>query len=370
MSELKAMQDQTQEQQLYRSLLLSKTPMIDLRAPVEFSLGAFPESYNLPLMTDSEREQVGTCYKNSGQEAAMALGYQLVASDIQNRIDQWVQFKQTNPTAWLYCFRGGLRSRISAQFLKDNGVDINIVPGGYKALRGYLLSVIETAAQQQLTIVGGNTGCGKTMLIQSLDNGLDLEGRANHRGSSFGKQVTQQPRQISFENQLGVDILNISQHTDSFIIEDESRSIGALSVPHPLLVSMRLAPLVVVDDPLEIRLQRLSYEYCTLMAEKYTQAYGAELGWQAYEQYLHRGLHGINKRLGNEKFQLLSKALDEALQQQQNSGSVDGHLNWIAPILSNYYDPMYQYQLKQKLERVMFSGTFDEVKEWLLVNKK
>ncbi|HEY5715295.1 MAG TPA: rhodanese-like domain-containing protein, partial [Psychromonas sp.] len=168
-----------QNEQLYRSLLLAKIPMIDLRSPIEFAQGAFPESYNLPLMTDSEREQVGTCYKNSGQDAAIALGYQLVASDIQNRINKWAEFKQANPTAWLYCFRGGLRSRLSAQFLKDNGVDIEIVPGGYKALRHYLLGVIEKAAQQRLTIVSGNTGCGKTRLIQALDNGLDLEGRAN-----------------------------------------------------------------------------------------------------------------------------------------------------------------------------------------------
>ncbi|HEY5716491.1 MAG TPA: tRNA 2-selenouridine(34) synthase MnmH, partial [Psychromonas sp.] len=353
-----------------RSLLLAKIPMIDLRSPIEFAQGAFPESYNLPLMTDSEREQVGTCYKNSGQDAAIALGYQLVSSDIQNRINKWAQFKQANPAAWLYCFRGGLRSRLSAQFLKDNGVDIEIVPGGYKALRRYLLGVIEKAAQQRLTIVSGNTGCGKTRLIQALDNGLDLEGRANHRGSSFGKQVTEQPRQISFENQLAVDILTISQHTNSFVIEDESRVIGALSVPYPLFVSMKLAAIAVVDDPLEIRLQRLCDEYCTLMAEKFTQADGSEPGWQAYTQYLHRGLYGIRKRLGIEKFKTLSSALDVALKQQQNTGNVQGHLNWIAPLLSGYYDPMYQYQLKQKADRVQFRGTFQEVKEWLIVNKK
>ncbi|MFT6349332.1 MAG: tRNA 2-selenouridine synthase [Psychromonas sp.] len=368
MSELKMPQSDLQEQQLYRSLFLSKTPLIDLRAPVEFVQGAFPESCNLPLMTDIEREQVGTCYKKEGQAAAITLGHQLVASDIQNRIRKWAQFKEANSTAWLYCFRGGLRSRLSAQFLKDNGVDINIVPGGYKALRRYLIEVIDQAAEQQLIIVGGNTGCGKTQLIQALDNGLDIEGRANHRGSSFGKQVTPQPRQISYENQLAIDILHISQHANSLVIEDESKAIGALYVPKLMFASMTRAPMVVVDDPLDIRLQRLCYEYCTSMTEKFSQALGAEQGWLAYEKYLQNGLYGIRKRLGTEKFKVINNVLDSALKQQQNTGSVEGHLNWIAPILRDYYDPMYQYQLGKKADRVQFSGTFQEVKEWLTVN--
>ncbi|MFT6926402.1 MAG: tRNA 2-selenouridine synthase [Psychromonas sp.] len=370
MSELKVKQSDPQEQQLYRSLFLSKTPLIDLRAPVEFAQGAFPESCNLPLMTDNEREQVGTCYKKKGQEAAIALGHQLVASDIQNRIEKWARFKEENPTAWLYCFRGGLRSRLSAQFLKDNGVDINIVPGGYKALRRYLIEVNEQAADKKLIIVGGNTGCGKTLLIQALDNGLDIEGRANHRGSSFGKQVTPQPRQISYENQLAVDILHISQHSNTLVIEDESKAVGTLYVPPLLFAGMARAPMVVINDPLEIRLQRLCYEYCTLMTEKFSQALGPEQGWLAYDQYLHNGLFGIRKRLGTEKFKVINDVLDAALKQQQSTGSVAGHLNWIAPILSDYYDPMYQYQLGKKTGRVEFSGTYQEVKEWLTVNKK
>ena len=357
-------------QQLYHSLLLADTPFIDLRAPVEFAQGAFPSSYSLPLMSDSERQQVGTCYKEHGQEAAIILGHLLVKDEIQSRIDKWVTFKKENTTAWLYCFRGGLRSRLSAQFLKENGVDINIVPGGYKALRRYLIEVIEQAAKQPLTVIGGNTGCAKTQLIQELANGLDIEGLANHRGSSFGKQVTPQPRQINYENQLAVEILKISEHANSFILEDESKAIGALSVPLPLFNSMRSEPVVVIDDPLEIRHQRLCYEYCTAMSGKFSAALGEESGWQAYDEYLHRGLYGVRKRLGLEKFKALNNVLDDALNVQKSTGSAEAHINWIAPILKDYYDPMYQYQLSKKVQRIQFTGTSQEVKEWLRVNNK
>lgn len=79
-------------------LFLTDTPMMDTRAPLEFSKGAFPHTFNVPLMTDAERAQVGTCYKQQGQTAALALGHQLVAGSIkQQRLEQWLAFAQHNP---------------------------------------------------------------------------------------------------------------------------------------------------------------------------------------------------------------------------------------------------------------------------------
>ena len=59
----------------YRAILASDTPLIDVRAPVEFSQSAMPAAINLPLMNDEERAAVGTCYKRQGPEAALALGW-------------------------------------------------------------------------------------------------------------------------------------------------------------------------------------------------------------------------------------------------------------------------------------------------------
>ena len=47
--------------------------MIDVRAPLEYERGAFPGSVNLPLLTDSERHEVGAQFKKAGQDAAIAL---------------------------------------------------------------------------------------------------------------------------------------------------------------------------------------------------------------------------------------------------------------------------------------------------------
>jgi tRNA 2-selenouridine synthase len=192
----------------YRELFLNDVPMMDARAPVEFLKGAFPGVVNLPLMTDTERQRVGTCYKQQGQEAAIALGYQLVSGATKDeRIAAWAAFAQAHPQGYLYCFRGGLRSQITQQWLKSEaGIEYPRVIGGYKAMRSFLLDTTEQAlAECGFQVLGGMTGTGKTDVLLQLSNSLDLEGHAHHRGSSFGRHVSPQPAQIDFENRLAID---------------------------------------------------------------------------------------------------------------------------------------------------------------------
>jgi len=79
--------------QQYHDIFVAGQPLIDLRAPIEFDRGAFPSSVNLPLMVDKEREKVGTCYKEQGQQAAITLGHSLVHGAVkQQRIDAFTAF--------------------------------------------------------------------------------------------------------------------------------------------------------------------------------------------------------------------------------------------------------------------------------------
>jgi len=41
------------------------------------------------------------------------------------------------------------------------------------------------------------------------------------------------------------------------------------------------------------------------------------------------------------------------------------HQAWIKYLLSEYYDPMYDYQLSKKQQRVQFRGNCSEVEEFL-----
>ncbi|GHA38269.1 tRNA 2-selenouridine(34) synthase MnmH [Photobacterium aphoticum] len=351
----------------FKQLFLNDTPLMDMRAPVEFEQGAFPTSHNRPLMTDCERKAVGTCYKEQGQDAAIALGHQLVNGDVKaERVAQWKAFCEANPNGYLYCFRGGLRSRITQQWLKEAGIDFPMVVGGYKALRRFLIDTIDAVAAQPMTLIGGNTGCGKTLMLHELANGIDLEGAANHRGSSFGRYVTAQRTQIAFENVLAVEMLKKQEAgAKHFVFEDEGKVIGSVSTPLSIHQAMQAAPIAIVDDPMEVRLARLTDDYVIRMQRDFCETYGEEEGWQLFTEYLARGMFSIRKRLGLERYEELLATQQAAVQTMQATGSLDGHEAWLKPLLEQYYDPMYTYQLSKKADRIVFRGDYATVREWL-----
>ncbi|MDF0730235.1 tRNA 2-selenouridine(34) synthase MnmH [Pseudomonas entomophila] len=352
----------------YRQLFLNDVPMMDMRAPIEFSKGAFPGVINLPLMNDQERQKVGTCFKQQGQAAAIALGHQLVSGTLkQQRLDAWAAFAKDHPDGYLYCFRGGLRSQIVQGWLKDAGIDYPKVKGGYKAMRTFLLETTQQAVQQcDFVLVGGLTGTGKTDVLHQLDNVLDLEGHANHRGSSFGKRATAQPAQIDFENRLAIDILRQrARGTRQFVLEDEGRIVGSCSLPLELYQGMQQYPMVWLEDSFANRVERILRDYVINLCAEFVVLHGEEEGRRLFAERLLQSMGNIHKRLGGERFQRLSGLLAEALDEQLRSGAVELHRGWIEGLLKEYYDPMYAYQREAKAGRIEFAGDALEVREYL-----
>jgi len=353
----------------HRALFLSGVPLMDVRAPVEFEQGAFPGACNLPLLDDAEREQVGTCYKRHGQQAAIALGHQLLSGDHRrSRIEAWARFARKHPDGVLYCFRGGLRSEITQRWLKDEaGIDYPRVAGGYKAMRNFLLDTLRLAATEPgWVVVGGLTGTGKTDLILALDNGVDLEAHANHRGSSFGKRVLPQPPQIDFENRLAVDLLRRrAAGTAWFVAEDEGRNVGRCRVPEELAQRLRGAPLVWLEDGFEARVERILRDYVVDQRQDFERVHGPEHGFARFAEHLSQGMDGIARRLGGERHQRLSSLLREALVIQAGDGDTAAHREWIAGLLREYYDPMYSYQREQKAGRIVCAGDRNTVLAYL-----
>lgn len=354
--------------QQYHDIFIAGKPLIDLRAPIEFNRGAFPSSVNLPLMVDKEREKVGTCYKQQGQQAAIALGHSLVHGAVkQQRIDAWLGFLAAHPEAYLYCFRGGLRSQLTQQWLKEAGVVVPYVQGGYKGMRQYLMGVIETApSQQPLLSLSGMTGSGKTDFLIQRKEAVDLEGIANHRGSSFGKNIDPQPTQINFENQLAIALLRHQQGNHScLLLEDESFLIGRSALPQSFYNAMQTADILVLEEADDIRLNRLLDEYVHKMHQGFVERLGIEAGFDAFSQYLLQSLTSIRKRLGGKQYQELQDIMQQALSQQLNQNQTSQHLAWISLLLQKYYDPMYEYQLAKKAQRVLFRGNHQAMHEWL-----
>ena len=141
--------------------------------------------------------------------------------------------------------------------------------------------------------------------------------------------------------------------------------IGANHLPECMRLRMAQSPLAVVEDPFAIRLERLREEYFARMHHDFLVAYGEEQGWQAYSEYLHHGLFAIRRRLGLQRFAQLTARLDEALLEQQRTTSTEAHFSWLVPLLNEYYDPMYRYQLGKKAEKIIFRGSWQDVAAWL-----
>ena len=329
------------------------TPLIDVRAPAEFSEGTLPNSINLPILNDAERKQVGTAYKQLGSAAAKALGHELVSGDTKRaRIKAWLNHIEQHPTAKVMCWRGGQRSQIAQRWLHEQGSSIARVNGGYKALRRACIETLESVSTdtKHWWVVAGRTGVQKTVLIRKLSTSIDLEALAHHRGSAFGAYIEPQPALASFENSLATAYL---QHPHTLLVlEDESRTIGRLGLPAAWHARMQSAPLILLEADLDTRVEHIVKEYVADALLGETAA--------ALEARLSEALERISRRLGGLLYNKIDQLLHDAFAGRSS------HQAWVHALLSRYYDPMYDYQLEKKLSRIKHRGTMEEVHEVLI----
>jgi tRNA 2-selenouridine synthase len=352
----------------HRSLVVENHPLIDTRAPVEFAKGSFPSAVNLPLMNDQEREQVGTVYKHKGHDAAVTLGYELVSGDIKaERVQAWVDFVTEHPEAYLFCWRGGQRSQIAQEWLHKAGIIIPRLQGGYKAFRNYLMGEsLRLAEAKEILILGGRTGSGKTLLLPQLKEAIDLEGLANHRGSSFGRFATPQPTQIGFENALSyAQIRHDAAGHRRLIIEDESRNIGRCYIPDEVFARFQQGRVILLEASLDERIEITYDEYVLAAQTDYARHHAEGTAPYDWVEVMRHNFARIRKRLGDENHRRLLGLFDAAWEHQQRTGNPAEHRIWIRELLERYYDPMYDYQIGRKQDRIVFRGDAVAVMDYL-----
>lgn len=352
----------------YQKIFLEDIPLMDVRAPVEFDRGAFPHSQNIPILDDLQREAIGTCYKNEGQDAAIALGLELVNPELrEQRLGQWASFVKAHPEGYLYCFRGGLRSRTTQAWLKEQGINYPLIKGGYKAMRTYLIEQLElSAAQIPFVILSGLTGSGKTHVLKKANDYVDLEGLANHRGSAFGSDVYDaQPTQINWENALSIACLKYRHKLPNtgLLLEDESKRIGRCILPDSFHTKMKQAPYIFLERELEERVRIIREDYFASNWLLYRQEY-QELAEEKFSAFLFNSLERIKKRLGGMRYQKMHALFTLASAHLFATGQSDLFDGGIRLLLEEYYDPMYQYQLKNKPSEMIFSGTESDILAW------
>ncbi len=237
-------------------------PVIDARSPSEYKLGHFPGAHNIPLLDDEVRVQVGTIYKKEGKEAAVELAFKLVGPQFYEMI-QKAKAIDSKQECMVYCWRGGLRSNTLAWVLSLSGFKINLLNGGYKSYRNWVLKKLEE--EKRLMVIGGRTGCGKTEILEELkkksEQVIDLENFANHKGSAFGSLgKPAQPSNQQFENNVAMEWNRLDPAKITWI-ENESRQIGVNIVPLKIFESIRQATVLELTLPLELRAKKILKDY-------------------------------------------------------------------------------------------------------------
>ncbi len=239
--------------------------VIDVRSPAEFALDHLPGAINLPALTNAQRAEVGTIYKQVSPFDARKIGAALVARNVADHLTGPLA---DMPGGWrplVYCWRGGQRSGSFASILSQIGWRAEVIAGGYMTYRRLVHGLLYTAPlPHRLLLLDGNTGTAKTSILQCLkDRGvqvLDLEGMAGHRGSLLGATPAGQPSQKGFESHLATQIAALDPDQIT-VVEAESSKIGQINMPEQLWAKMTTAPRLVMNAPLTARADFLTRAY-------------------------------------------------------------------------------------------------------------
>lgn len=348
-----------------RELLLNNTPLIDVRAPVEFAQGHLPGAVNIPILNDEERDLIGKTYKNQGSEAAVKLGYKLVSGEVKEaRLNQWISYIKENPDTVIYCFRGGQRSQITQKWIAEAGLERPLIKGGYKKVRNFLIEEIKNSTlKREFLIVSGTTGSGKTQFLEqvkSFQQSLDLEALANHRGSAFGAMEKPQPSQVNFENLLALQLLKFSDSNKTLLVEDESHTVGRCAVPKVFFDKMRASSVIWIEESLEKRVHNIFDDYI----QYYTKTDAATHIPRVLKQYKN-AVTAISKKLGGLRAQELLGLLDQCEKTFIESGNLAPNKEWIEKLLIYYYDPIYLASLDRRQVKILFKGSSEQCADFL-----
>jgi tRNA 2-selenouridine synthase len=295
-------------------------PVVDVRSPSEFLAGHIPGAINVPLFNDMERTAVGTKYKNEGRLPAIYEGLNLTSASMSAKLEMGRSIAKKDQLL-VHCWRGGMRSEAMAWLFSLGGIHTEVLEGGYKAYRRYILERL--SEKRKMIVLGGMTGSSKTHILRFLkergEQIIDLEGLANHKGSAFGSLgQPPQPTTEQFANNLFLE-WNRLRSEKPFWIEDESRNIGTIFIPDSLYLNMQDTYAVILMMDVKTRLPRLIEEYSCYPAEA-----------------LNNSIMKISKRLGGDNTRDALNAVES------------GDIAKAIEISLNYYDRAYMYGLTKK----------------------
>jgi tRNA 2-selenouridine synthase len=303
--------------------LRKQFPVVDVRSEGEYQEGHIRNAVNIPLLNNAERAEVGTIYKQRGQMEAIKAGFRLVGPRLLDIINET---EKAGKEILVHCWRGGMRSNNFCQFAAMAGIKTYSLKGGYKSYR----QAAQESFQKPMNILllTGCTGSGKSEVLRALkqlgEQVLDLEHLASHKGSAFGAiGLPPQPTTEQFQNELFEEIMGFDLSRRIWV-EDESIAIGKIFLPAGFWKTMHNSPMVQMDVPKEVRVQRLVNEYGATDRELFLSI-----------------MQKITKRLGGQHFNAAKERL------------MAGDMTSTIEILLTYYDKAYLQSIEKRKDKVI-----------------
>ena len=343
--------DMSKNEISYKELLDTKNYiLIDVRTPKEFQESTIPGAINIPVLLNEERVMVGTAYKKESPEKAKLMGIEAISKRLGDITKEITDLSKKYSKIIFFCARGGMRSGSMTSFFKSMGYNTARLSGGYKSYRSFIIEDLENVVKGlTLITLHGKTGTGKTKILHRLgEEGfetIDLEGMAKNRGSHFGHiGIPQDRSQKTFESLLYDSLKH--RKSDVIIIEGESRKIGPIHIPEPFWNAMKVGVKVLVEAPVEMRLD--------IIIEDYT------------------GIEELKENL-LEVAKKLKRYMDGGAYSKFIELVEVGDIRKAAKIMMiEYYDPMYDKSLDRHdyKEEVFIDNVEDGVKKLKSVLKK
>ena len=304
---------------------------VDVRSPGEFAEDHIPGAINIFLLDDEQRAIVGTIYKKDKDEAFQK-GYAMVAPKFEEIKKKLLSFDKK---VIVYCWRGGMRSKAVTELAGD--AEVYQLKDGYKKYRDYVRNKLENyEIKSKVVVIHGYTCSGKTRILYELDNVVDLEGLAQHRGSVFGHMGLKPNSQKMFDSLLFKKLEELKD-AKYLVFEGESKKVGNVFIPKKVYSAMEKGVHLLLDVDVDERAQLAVDEYDIL---------------QKKEEFLSI-VEKLGTRLGKKNIEAVKKFVLE-----------DDLVSAAKVMLEKYYDPLYDHSLN-KYDYVKTVKNIEAVKVFL-----
>lgn len=160
----------------------------------------------------------------------------------------------------VYCGRGGLDSLPVARALRWRGWTVDVLPGGWINYRRWVQAGLEVLPRMvSFRVIATSLGCEADRILNALasvgQQVLNVEALMVRRRGSIACRSALQPSQAWLESQLLQRLRAVDPRRPVWV-GDVDAPVGELRVPPSLADTLNRAPIVVLEIPLEERVQR------------------------------------------------------------------------------------------------------------------